>query len=207
MTNLMPTITAFSLEDYMLPCLNKQLLGVDCPGCGLQRSAHLLLHGEFVAAFQMYPAIYTIIPLFALVISSKIFNLSVDHRWISGLGVAQVKKEKAASKKRKAPTIKPKERSAPKMEVDLHIHQLVKSSKGMSNYDMLNIQLDTAKRQLDFAISKRIQKVVFIHGVGEGVLKEELRYLFNRYDNVKFYDADYQKYGLGATEVYIYQNA
>jgi dsDNA-specific endonuclease/ATPase MutS2 len=93
------------------------------------------------------------------------------------------------------------------MEVDLHIHQLVKSSKGMSNYDMLNIQLDTAKRQLDFAISKRIQKVVFIHGVGEGVLKEELRYLFNRYDNVKFYDADYQKYGLGATEVYIYQNA
>ena len=77
----------------------------------------------------------------------------------------------------------------------------------MSNYDMLNIQLDTAKRQLDFAISKRIQTVVFIHGVGEGVLKEELRYLFNRYDNVKFYDADYQKYGSGATEVYIYQNA
>ena len=126
---------------------------------------------------------------------------------VTNYEVAQVKKEKAASKKRKAPTIKPKERSAPKMEVDLHIHQLVKSSKGMSNYDMLNIQLDTAKRQLDFAISKRIQKVVFIHGVGEGVLKEELRYLFNRYDNVKFYDADYQKYGSGATEVYIYQNA
>ena len=126
---------------------------------------------------------------------------------VTNYEVAQVKKEKAASKKRKAPTIKPKERSAPKMEVDLHIHQLVKSSKGMSNYDMLNIQLDTAKRQLDFAISKRIQKVVFLHGVGEGVLKEELRYMFNRYDNVKFYDADYQKYGLGATEVYIYQNA
>ena len=47
---------------------------------------------------------------------------------------------------------------------------------------------------------------VFIHGVGEGVLKLELEYLFSRYDNVKFYDADYQKYGLGATEVYIYQN-
>ena len=93
------------------------------------------------------------------------------------------------------------------MEVDLHIHQLVKSSKGMSNYDILNIQLETAKRQLDFAIRKRIQKVVFIHGVGEGILKEELHYLFKRYDNVKFYDADYQKYGLGATEVYIYQNS
>ncbi|MBW8200386.1 Smr/MutS family protein [Flagellimonas abyssi] len=125
---------------------------------------------------------------------------------VSNHEVAKIKKEKEIPKRRKAPVIKPKERSAPKMEVDLHIHQLVKSSKGMSNYDMLNIQLDTAKRQLDFAINRRIQKVVFIHGVGEGVLKEELHYLFNRYDNVKFYDADYQKYGLGATEVYIYQN-
>lgn len=125
---------------------------------------------------------------------------------VSNYEVAKIKKEKETPKRRKAPTIKPKERSAPKLEVDLHIHQLVKSSKGMSNYDMLNVQLETAKRQLDFAIRKRIQKVVFIHGVGEGVLKEELHYLFNRYDNVKFYDADYQKYGLGATEVYIYQN-
>ncbi len=125
---------------------------------------------------------------------------------VTNYEVAKIKKEKEPPKRRKAPTIKPKERSAPKMEVDLHIHQLVKSSKGMSNYDMLNIQLDTAKRQLDFAIRKRIQRVVFIHGVGEGVLKEELHYLFKRYDNVKFYDAEYQKYGLGATEVYIYQN-
>jgi CTP:phosphocholine cytidylyltransferase-like protein len=75
----------------------------------------------------------------------------------------------------------------------------------MSNHEMLNLQMDTAKRQLEFAIRKRIQKVVFIHGVGEGTLKAELEYLFGRYD-VKYYDADYQKYGLGATEVYIYQN-
>ncbi|MEC3965504.1 Smr/MutS family protein [Flagellimonas halotolerans] len=129
------------------------------------------------------------------------------HISVTNYEVARIKKEKELPKRRKAPTIKPKERSAPKMEVDLHIHQLVKSSKGMSNYDMLNIQLDTAKRQLDFAIRKRIQRVVFIHGVGEGVLKEELHYLFKKYDNVEFYDAEYQKYGLGATEVYIYQSS
>ncbi|WP_394750097.1 DUF2752 domain-containing protein [Spongiimicrobium salis] len=52
----------------MLPCLNKKLLGVDCPGCGLQRSVALLFHGEFIAAFQMYPAIYTLIPLFGILI-------------------------------------------------------------------------------------------------------------------------------------------
>ncbi|SIT10143.1 Smr domain-containing protein [Zobellia uliginosa] len=125
---------------------------------------------------------------------------------VSNYEISQVKAEKELPKKRRTQALKPKERNAPKMEVDLHIHQLTKSSKGMSNYDMLNLQLDAAKRQLEFAMRKRIQKVVFIHGVGEGVLKEELYYLFRRYDNVKYYDADYQKYGLGATEVYIYQN-
>lgn len=109
-------------------------------------------------------------------------------------------------KKPKRPTLKPKERNQPPMEVDLHIHKLVKSSKGMTNYDMLTLQLDTAKRQLDFAIHKRIPRVVFIHGVGQGVLKEELKYLFGRYDNVRVTDGDYKKYGLGALEVYIVQN-
>ncbi|GAB5473057.1 MAG: hypothetical protein Mars2KO_11560 [Maribacter sp.] len=125
---------------------------------------------------------------------------------VNNYEVAQVKAEKEIPKKKKNKTVRPRERNAPRMEVDLHIHQLTPSSKGMSNHEMLNLQMDTAKRQLEFAIRKRIQKVVFIHGVGEGVLKEELKYLFGRYDNVKYYDADYQKYGLGATEVYIYQN-
>ena len=126
---------------------------------------------------------------------------------VSNFEIAKIKSEKANPKKRNSQLVKPKERSAPKMEVDLHIHNLVPSQRGMSNYDMLNIQLDTAKRQLEFAIRKKIQKVVFIHGVGQGVLKEELQYLFGRYDAVKYYDADYQKYGLGATEIYIYQNS
>ncbi len=109
-------------------------------------------------------------------------------------------------KKPKRPAPKPKERHLPPMEVDLHIHKLVKSTKGMTNHEMVTLQLDTAKRQLDFAISKRIPKVVFIHGVGQGVLKEELTYLFGRYDNVKISEADYKKYGLGAMEIYIVQN-
>ncbi len=125
---------------------------------------------------------------------------------VSNIEVARVKKEKDTSKHRKSSAVKPKERSLPKMEVDLHINQLVKNPKGLSNFEMLNLQLDTARRQLEFAISKRIQKVVFIHGVGEGVLREELYYLFRKYENIKYYDADYQKYGLGATEVYIFQN-
>lgn len=114
--------------------------------------------------------------------------------------------EKEAYKKPKSQRVKPKERNLPPMEVDLHIHKLTNSSKGMSNFDMLNLQIDTVKRQLEFAMKKRIQKIVFIHGVGEGVLKAELDFLLGRYENLKFYDADFQKYGVGATEVYIFQN-
>ncbi len=124
---------------------------------------------------------------------------------VTNYEAALVKKEKETGKRRPIKVVKAKERNAAKMEVDLHINQLTHSAKGMSNFDILNLQLETAKRQLLFAIEKRIQKVVFIHGVGEGVLKEELYYLFKRYENVSYYDADYQKYGLGATEVYIYQ--
>lgn len=121
--------------------------------------------------------------------------------------IESAKQEKQIRKKPSSARTKPKERNLPAMEVDLHIHNLVKSTKNMTNFEMLNLQLETAKRQLDFAIKKRIQKVVFIHGVGEGVLRIELESLFNRYEHdLKFYDADYQKYGLGATEVYIFQN-
>lgn len=52
------------LEDFMLPCMSKQLFGMDCPGCGMQRSLLLVLKGEFSEAFFMFPAIYTTILFF-----------------------------------------------------------------------------------------------------------------------------------------------
>ncbi len=131
---------------------------------------------------------------------------ALDKELFSQTTFSDVVSEKEQPTKRKQVKMRVKDRYEPTMEVDLHISKLIKSSKGMSKYDILTLQLDTAKHQLDFAIRKRIQKIVFIHGVGEGVLKVELEYLFGRYNNVKFYDANYQKYGLGATEVYIYQN-
>lgn len=133
-------------------------------------------------------------------------STTLKHEAFSNASAKEIISEKESGKKKKPVGIKPKERTQPAMEVDLHIHQLTNSVKGMTNHDMLTLQLDTAKRQLEFAMRKRIQRVVFIHGVGEGVLKIELEFLFGRYNNVKFYDANLQKYGLGATEVYIYQS-
>lgn len=114
-------------------------------------------------------------------------------------------KEKIASNPPKKSVFK-KEKKEIILEVDLHINKLIKSVKGLDNYDMLNLQMDTAKRKIEFAIQKRISKIIFIHGVGEGVLKTELQYLLNKYP-VKYYDASYKKYGLGATEVSIFQNS
>ena len=129
------------------------------------------------------------------------------HIATSNVPISEVIKEKQGPKKNKSIRIKPKERNIPPMEIDLHIEKLVNSFRGMSNHEILNLQMETAKRQIEFAARKRIQKIVFIHGVGEGVLKAELDYLLGRYDNLKFYDADYQKYGIGATEVYFFQNS
>ena len=75
----------------------------------------------------------------------------------------------------------------------------------MSNYEMLQIQINTAKNNLEMAIRNRRQRLVFIHGIGEGILKNELYKLFKKYP-LEYYDASYQKYGQGATEVFIYQN-
>ncbi|WP_224489983.1 Smr/MutS family protein [Robertkochia flava] len=129
-----------------------------------------------------------------------------DLMEVSNVEAYRALKEKQQGQKRKRQSVK-RERTVPPMEVDLHIHQLTENTRGLTNHDMLIIQVDTAKRQLEFAINKNIRRVVFIHGVGAGVLRTELEYLFGRYDNLSWYDADYQKYGLGATEVYIHQNA
>lgn len=133
-------------------------------------------------------------------------NEEVSDYDLTPHNISEIISEKQSKKNKNSRRIKPKERNLPPMEVDLHIHQITSTTRGMDNYDMLTLQIDTAKRQLEFAISKRIQRIVFIHGVGDGRLRADLEFLLNRYDNLEFYDADYQKYGVGATEVYIFQN-
>jgi hypothetical protein len=122
------------------------------------------------------------------------------------INVAAVTKEKEIPKPRSFVKERKDKREIPAPEFDLHIEKLVPNKRGMSNYDILTLQVETAKRHIEFAIKNRIPKIVFIHGVGEGILKSELDFLLGRYDNIAFQDANYQKYGQGATEVFIKQN-
>ena len=136
----------------------------------------------------------------------KINNSNELSGFFSTQSLGSVLKDKEEPKKRSFVKEKKSRKDEFVLEVDLHIEKLVPSKRGMSNYDILTLQMETAKRQLDFAIKNRMPKVVFIHGVGEGVLKAELDFMLGRYDTISFQDANYQKYGLGATEVYIKQN-
>ena len=136
----------------------------------------------------------------------KINNSNELSGFFSTQSLGLVLKDKEEPKKRSFVKEKRSRKDEFVLEVDLHIEKLVPSKRGMSNYDILTLQMETAKRQLDFAIKNRMPKVVFIHGVGEGVLKAEFDFMLGRYDNISFQDANYQKYGLGATEVYIKQN-
>jgi hypothetical protein len=75
------------MEEYMLPCLSKKLFGIDCFGCGIQRSIVLLLEGDFEGAFYMYPAIYSML-LFFLIIGINLVDKSREyHKMIVFLGI------------------------------------------------------------------------------------------------------------------------
>jgi hypothetical protein len=76
-----------SPEDYMLPCLNKKLFGLDCMGCGMQRSIALILNGDFVAAFQMFPAIYTLSALVGIIFLNYFKNFKHAYKIIIILAI------------------------------------------------------------------------------------------------------------------------
>ncbi|NBL64246.1 DNA mismatch repair protein MutS [Flavobacterium sp. NST-5] len=120
--------------------------------------------------------------------------------------INQVLKEKEIPKPRSFVKEKKDKHERGIPEFDLHIEKLVRNKKGMSNHEILTLQLETAQRHVEFAIKNRIPKIVLIHGVGEGTLKTEIDYMLNRFEEINFQDADYQKYGSGATEVYVKQN-
>ena len=59
---------------FFPPCVFRVLTGFTCPGCGSTRAMHQLLHGHFIAAFELNPLLLISIPflLFALLRYSAI---------------------------------------------------------------------------------------------------------------------------------------
>lgn len=88
--------------------------------------------------------------------------------------------------------------------VDLHAHELLDTTTGMSAIDILNFQLQKFRDTLQQYKDKKGQRIVFIHGKGEGVLRRALINDLNyRYKKYQYQDASFQEYGYGATQVTI----
>lgn len=132
-------------------------------------------------------------------------DLPVRPLVVSAEEVARAMSEKRAAEVANRPHVsKPKQRTPDIIEVDLHIGELLDSTAGMSNADMLGVQMDTFRRVLAEHKNDKGQRIVFIHGKGEGVLRraiiDELR---SHYKQYKYQDASFREYGYGATMVTI----
>ena len=87
---------------------------------------------------------------------------------------------------------------------DLHANQLIDNTNGLSANDIFQYQLDTFNQIMQENIKKKGQKIVFIHGKGNGVLRKELlKQLKTKYPTCYVQDASFQEYGYGASMVTI----
>lgn len=87
--------------------------------------------------------------------------------------------------------------------VDLHIGELVDNILGMSSADMFNTQIKYFRAMLDSAIASEYTKVTFIHGVGNGVLKNAIIEALRNYEGTTNRMASLAKFGVGAIDVII----
>ena len=93
----------------------------------------------------------------------------------------------------------------PLQEIDLHIHELVDTTAGMDNAAMLDLQLATALKVMKKHEKRIGQKIVFIHGKGDGVLRNKLwERLRREYPKAQLQDASFREYGFGATLVTVH---
>ena len=93
--------------------------------------------------------------------------------------------------------------AAPSHEFDLHLEALRPDGREeLSNTAILRLQLDAFEDALSRALATNMHEIVFIHGMGNGVLRKEIHRQLSRNKDIKFFeDARKEKFGFGATLV------
>lgn len=74
------------LQDHMLPCPFKYFTGIDCPGCGFQRSVIALIQGDLHKSFQVYPPAIPLLLFFAYGIADRRFSLDTKNEFVKKTG-------------------------------------------------------------------------------------------------------------------------
>jgi hypothetical protein len=91
------------------------------------------------------------------------------------------------------------------IEIDLHAHEILETTAGLSPNDIKEYQLGVFRKTMDEHIKEKGRKIVFIHGKGEGVLRSAIiSELKHKYKSCTHQDASFQQYGFGATMVIIH---
>jgi hypothetical protein len=85
--------------------------------------------------------------------------------------------------------------------IDLHIQELLEDYGHLTNSQILRIQVNHLQKFLRQAMQRKSSRIIIIHGVGKGVLKEAVCEELDKLDNAQYFDASYRDYGKGATEV------
>lgn len=86
-------------------------------------------------------------------------------------------------------------------EVDLHLEEVPVKGRIVTDHEKLKTQMAHFHECMNVARVNRIQKVVFIHGVGKGTLKAEILHALKKYERVRWFDAPFKRYGFGAIQV------
>ncbi|MDO9154198.1 MAG: DUF2027 domain-containing protein [Paludibacter sp.] len=127
-----------------------------------------------------------------------------ENQKLADISPLEIKNAMLHKEEIKRPRITLRQQVPDVIEVDLHINELVDTTAGMGNADMLQLQLTKFHAVLNENKSRKGQKIVFIHGKGEGVLRNEIEKLLkSRYKTYYFQDASFREYGFGATMVTI----
>lgn len=112
--------------------------------------------------------------------------------------------QKSRSERPRIQPLPPKQ-SSDLVEVDLHIEELLDTTNGLSPADILEYQMKTFEETMKRYADKKGQKIVFIHGKGDGILRKKiLEALKFRYKTCQSQDASFREYGFGATMVTIH---
>jgi len=126
---------------------------------------------------------------------------------IDAMKLKQEMARKAVNDRKPVQIVQPARKQSGKDEpvvIDLHASELLETMSGMSNSDILNHQLDVFRKTMDKFRGKKGTKLIFIHGKGEGVLRQAVIHELNyRYKPCAYQDASFQEYGYGATQVTI----
>lgn len=116
----------------------------------------------------------------------------------------QVERAAAEGRRPETPKVSKSSRTTDLLEVDLHIDALLPDTRGLENKDMLDAQMAHVRTVMEQNAGRKGLRIVFIHGVGAGVLKGELRrFIERKYPKCHFQDASFREYGFGATMVTI----